>query len=194
VRSGTRRGHTYHLLAAQRGPRKIFEPFLVTLNDRSEVFPGFQHPGTEFIHMLSGVMHYRHGRHSYLLNPGDTLTFRGDVAHGPSASTKCPSACCPSSSTPRTHRTDGNPVRVAAGSSCRIMLERHHWRDFVAVTASVAVLGVGVGSTLPLTALVLTARGLGPEVVGWMTAAVAAGASPARWPHRRPHCATAGAS
>jgi MFS family permease len=55
------------------------------------------------------------------------------------------------------------------------MLERHHWRDFVAVTASVAVLGVGVGSTLPLTALVLTARGLGPEVVGWMTAAVAAG-------------------
>src|SRR5882762_11769806 len=37
VRSGTRRGHTYHLLAAQRGPRKIFEPFLVTLNDRSAV-------------------------------------------------------------------------------------------------------------------------------------------------------------
>ena len=27
VRSGTRRGHTYHLLAAQRGPRKVFEPF-----------------------------------------------------------------------------------------------------------------------------------------------------------------------
>ena len=54
VRSGTRRGHTYHLLAAQRGPRKVFEPFLVTLNDRSEVFPGFQHPGIEFIHVLSG--------------------------------------------------------------------------------------------------------------------------------------------
>ena len=90
VRSGTRRGHTYHLLAAQRGPRKIFEPFLVTLNDRSEVFPGFQHPGTEFIHMLSGVMHYRHGRHSYLLNPGDTLPFRGDVAHGPERLDKVP--------------------------------------------------------------------------------------------------------
>jgi transcriptional regulator with XRE-family HTH domain len=83
VRSGTRRGHTYHLLAAQRGPRKIFEPFLVTLNDRSEVFPGFQHPGVEFIHMLSGILHYRHGRHIYVLKPGDTLTFRGDVAHGP---------------------------------------------------------------------------------------------------------------
>lgn len=55
------------------------------------------------------------------------------------------------------------------------MLERHLWRDFVAVTSSVAVLGIGVGSTLPLTALVLTARGLGPEVVGWMAAATAAG-------------------
>ena len=55
------------------------------------------------------------------------------------------------------------------------MLEKHLWRDFVGVTSSVAVLGMGVGSTLPLTALVLTARGLGPEVVGWMTAATAAG-------------------
>ena len=90
VRSGTRRGHTYHLLAAQRGPRKVFEPFLVTLNDRSEVFPGFQHPGVEFLHMLSGILHYRHGRHSYVLKPGDTLTFRGDVAHGPERLEKVP--------------------------------------------------------------------------------------------------------
>ena len=90
VRSGTRRGHTYHLLAAQRGPRKVFEPFLVTLNDRSEVFPGFQHPGVEFIHLLAGVLHYRHGRHTYILKPGDTLTFRGDVAHGPERLEKVP--------------------------------------------------------------------------------------------------------
>ena len=90
VRSGTRRGHTYHLLAAQRGPRKVFEPFLVTLNDRSEVFPGFQHPGVEFIHLLSGILHYRHGRHTYVLRPGDSLTFRGDVAHGPERLEKVP--------------------------------------------------------------------------------------------------------
>jgi transcriptional regulator with XRE-family HTH domain len=90
VRSGTRRGHTYHLLAAQRGPRKIFEPFLVTFTDRSEVFPGFQHPGIEFIHMLSGIIHYRHGRHTYVLKTGDTLTFRGDVAHGPERLEKVP--------------------------------------------------------------------------------------------------------
>jgi transcriptional regulator with XRE-family HTH domain len=90
VRSGTRRGHTYHLLAAQRGPRKVFEPFLVILNDRSEVFPGFQHPGIEFIYLLSGALHYRHGRHSYVLRPGDSLTFRGDVAHGPERLEKMP--------------------------------------------------------------------------------------------------------
>jgi transcriptional regulator with XRE-family HTH domain len=90
VRSGTRRGHTYHLLAAQRGPRKIFEPFLVTLNDKSEVFPGFQHPGIEFIHLLAGIIHYRHGRHTYVMKPGDTLTFRGDVAHGPERLEKVP--------------------------------------------------------------------------------------------------------
>ena len=90
VRSGTRRGHTYHLLAAQRGPRKIFEPFLVTLNDRSEVFPGFQHPGIEFIHLLKGILHYRHGRHTYVMRPGDTLTFRGDIAHGPERLEKVP--------------------------------------------------------------------------------------------------------
>src|SRR5258708_11673521 len=69
VRSGTRRGHTYHLLAAQRRPRNIFEPFLVTLNDRSDVFPGFQHPCIEFIHLLSGVLHYRPARHTYVLRP-----------------------------------------------------------------------------------------------------------------------------
>ena len=34
------------------------------------------------------------------------------------------------------------------------MLEKHVWRDFAAVTFSVAVLGLGLGSTLPLTALV----------------------------------------
>src|SRR5712675_2233251 len=90
VRRGTRRGHTYHLLAAQRGPRKAFEPFLVTLNDRSEVFPGFQHPGTEFIYLLSGILHYRHGRHTYVLKPGDTLTFSGDIAHGPERLEKVP--------------------------------------------------------------------------------------------------------
>lgn len=83
VRRGTRKRHTYHLLASQRGPRKEFEPFLVTLTDKSEVFPGFQHPGMEFLYILSGSLTYRHGSQSFRLSPGDSLTFRGDVAHGP---------------------------------------------------------------------------------------------------------------
>ena len=83
VRRGTRRGHTYHLLAYDQGPRKAFEPFLITMDDASEVFPTFEHPGTEFIHMLEGEIEYRHGQQTHLLGPGDSLTFRGDVPHGP---------------------------------------------------------------------------------------------------------------
>jgi len=90
VRRGTRRGHTYHLLASDRGPRKTFEPFLVTLTNKSEIFPDFEHPGTEMIHMLEGSLRYRHGTESYRLKPGDTLTFSGEVPHGPQTLIKLP--------------------------------------------------------------------------------------------------------
>ncbi len=83
VRRGTRRGHTYHLLAYDQGPKKTFEPFLITMDDASEVFPTFEHPGIEFIHMLKGRIEYRHGQQTYMLEPGDSLTFRGDIPHGP---------------------------------------------------------------------------------------------------------------
>ena len=90
VRRGTRRAHTYHLLASERGPKRHFEPFLVTLTDKSEIFPRFEHPGTEFIYLLEGRMRYKHGKESYLLAPGDSLTFRGDVPHGPETLIKLP--------------------------------------------------------------------------------------------------------
>jgi ribosome-binding protein aMBF1 (putative translation factor) len=83
VRRGTKRGHTYHLLAYDKGPRKAFEPFLITLDDASETFPRFEHPGTEFIYMLQGKIEYRHGQETHVLEPGDALTFRGEVSHGP---------------------------------------------------------------------------------------------------------------
>ncbi len=83
VRRGTKRGHTYHLLAYDQGPTKRFEPFLISMDDASEVFPTFEHPGLEFIHMLEGKIEYRHGQSTYVLEPGDSLTFRGDVPHGP---------------------------------------------------------------------------------------------------------------
>ena len=83
VRRGTRKGHIYQLLAYDRGPRKLFDPFVVTLTDASEVFPTFEHPGTELIYLLEGRMKYRHGQHTYMMAPGDALTFSGKVPHGP---------------------------------------------------------------------------------------------------------------
>jgi DNA-binding XRE family transcriptional regulator len=90
VRRGTKRGHTYHLLAYDKGPKRTFEPFLISMDDASEVFPSFEHPGTEFIYMLAGKIEYRHGRQTYLLEPGDSLTFRGDIPHGPEKLVKLP--------------------------------------------------------------------------------------------------------
>jgi DNA-binding XRE family transcriptional regulator len=90
VRRGTKVRHTYHLLAAERGPRRHFEPFLVTLTDKSEIFPRFEHPGTEFIYLLEGRILYRHGKETYPMSPGDALTFRGDIPHGPEKLLKLP--------------------------------------------------------------------------------------------------------
>ena len=90
VRRGTKRGHTYHLLAYDQGPRKIFEPFLITIDHESEIFPIFEHPGTEFIYMLEGCIEYRHGQNTYVLSPGDSLTFNGETPHGPEKLIQCP--------------------------------------------------------------------------------------------------------
>jgi transcriptional regulator with XRE-family HTH domain len=83
VRSGSQAGHEYHLLGGLRGEHKRLECLMVTLNEDSEVYPLFQHPGTEFIYMLDGVMDYSHGRSVYRLEPGDSLQFDGEGVHGP---------------------------------------------------------------------------------------------------------------
>jgi len=90
VRRGTKRGHTYQLLAYDQGPKKAFEPFLITIDQTSETFPIFEHPGTEFIYMLEGQIEYRHGQETYILTPGDALTFAGSVPHGPERLIQCP--------------------------------------------------------------------------------------------------------
>ncbi|HEV8653437.1 MAG TPA: XRE family transcriptional regulator [Actinomycetes bacterium] len=81
---GSRAGHRYQMLGSMRGPQKRMEPLLVTLMERSEVFPAYQHPGTELIYMLAGKMEYSYGSATYLLEPGDALQFNGEVTHGPS--------------------------------------------------------------------------------------------------------------
>lgn len=83
VRVGTKHGHTYRLLSYDRGPKKIFEPFLIEMDRKSQSWPRFSHPGVEFIYMLQGRVEYRFGDKSYILEPGDAFTFSGDVVHGP---------------------------------------------------------------------------------------------------------------
>ncbi|ODS00837.1 XRE family transcriptional regulator [Methyloceanibacter superfactus] len=83
VRVGTKQGYTYRLLSYDRGPRKIFEPFFVEVNRKAQAWPRFSHPGTEFMYMLQGRLEYRFGDKTYILEPGDALTFSGNVIHGP---------------------------------------------------------------------------------------------------------------
>ncbi|SHL67056.1 helix-turn-helix domain-containing protein [Phytopseudomonas punonensis] len=83
VRRGTEKGHTYHLLNHTRGPKKTFEAYMVSMDDASEEFPTFSHPGTEFLHLLEGELVYRHGNGLYPMQAGDSLTFDAEVPHGP---------------------------------------------------------------------------------------------------------------
>ena len=90
IRRGSRHGHLYELLGPLRGPHKRMEAVVVTLTEASEVFPLFQHPGTELIYMLDGRMTYGHGEGLYPLGPGDALQFDGEGTHGPVALSRLP--------------------------------------------------------------------------------------------------------
>ncbi|WP_332667249.1 helix-turn-helix domain-containing protein [Aeromicrobium sp.] len=90
TRNGTRQGHSYELLGALRGEHKRLECLMVTLTEHSEVYPLFQHPGTEFIHVVEGVMEYGHGRSVYRMEAGDSLTIDGEGPHGPVALVELP--------------------------------------------------------------------------------------------------------
>jgi len=85
LHEGTRPGHIYEDLGSLRGPHRIIEPMMVTLESSDDVFPLFQHEGVEFLHMLEGSMDYGYGPKTYRLGAGDTLQIHGEVAHGPTA-------------------------------------------------------------------------------------------------------------
>lgn len=89
-RPGTSTAHRYQLLGSMRGPAKRMEPMLVTLTREREVFPLYQHLGTEFLYMLEGRMEYGYGGASYEMTPGDSLQFDAQVAHGPLRLTSLP--------------------------------------------------------------------------------------------------------
>ncbi len=89
-RRGTRAGHQYELLGHSAGKHLAMEPYLITLTEKSDVFPLFQHGGIEVIYMLEGEVAYRHGDQVYPLKPGDSLYFDADVPHGPEELTTLP--------------------------------------------------------------------------------------------------------
>ncbi|NKB78107.1 MAG: helix-turn-helix domain-containing protein [Gammaproteobacteria bacterium] len=82
-RQGTRAGHQYKLLGHSSNQQPAVEPYIVTLSEKSDVFPLFQHPGIEFIHVLEGEVIYRHANNIYPLKPGDSLYFDSEALHGP---------------------------------------------------------------------------------------------------------------
>ena len=90
ARRGTKRGHSYELLSYDQGPKSLFEPFLITLDETAKAFPIFEHDGVEFLYMLSGEVVYAHGDKIYVMEPGDSLFFDANIAHGPLELRKLP--------------------------------------------------------------------------------------------------------
>ena len=82
-RRGTRAGHQYELLGHNVGKPYVVEPYLITLTTESDVFPIFQHAGTEFIYVLQGLIIYRHADRTFELGAGDSLFFDANAPHGP---------------------------------------------------------------------------------------------------------------
>ncbi|WP_112311335.1 helix-turn-helix domain-containing protein [Pseudogemmobacter bohemicus] len=91
-RAGTRAGHQYSLLGhiGENASGVIVEPYLITLNEQSDIFPTFQHDGIELLYMLEGEVVYRHGEQTFLMQPGDSLFFDADAPHGPEQLNKLP--------------------------------------------------------------------------------------------------------
>jgi transcriptional regulator with XRE-family HTH domain len=87
---GSGPGHRYQSLGTMRAPHNTLETLLVTLTQRADAFPLYQHAGTELVYMIAGRLEYLYGDSKYLLEPGDTIQFVGEVPHGPHALIELP--------------------------------------------------------------------------------------------------------
>jgi len=87
---GSGPGHRYQSLGTMRAPHNSLENLLVTLTERADTFPLYQHAGTELIYMITGRLEYLYGSSRYVLEPGDALQFVGEVPHGPNALIELP--------------------------------------------------------------------------------------------------------
>jgi transcriptional regulator with XRE-family HTH domain len=89
-RRGTKAGHLYDLLGHSLAGEIGVEPYLITLNEDAAPYTRFRHVGIEFLYMLSGKVRYRHADRSYVMEPGDALTFDAGAPHGPEELIKLP--------------------------------------------------------------------------------------------------------
>lgn len=89
-RRGTKSGHQYQLLGHPFPGNFAYEPYLITLTKKAEAYSNFRHEGMEFIYILEGEVGYRHSNQVYRLQPGDSLFFSANAAHGPEELRKLP--------------------------------------------------------------------------------------------------------
>jgi len=76
--------YSYEHLAFGGAMPRLMEPFVITLEAGSQAQATlFDHPGEEFILVLSGEMDYLFGNTHYHMAEGDSLYFDARVPHGP---------------------------------------------------------------------------------------------------------------
>ena len=83
-------GHRYQSLGTMRAPHNSLENLLVTLTERADTFPLYQHAGTELIYMISGRMELLAGLRPASPRPAVV----GPGARAPGAPTASARAAC----------------------------------------------------------------------------------------------------
>jgi quercetin dioxygenase-like cupin family protein len=82
-REGSSYGHIYRLIGHVLSGNLSVEPYVVTLDEKSQPWSTHQTTGIQFLHVLEGKMKYRYANRLYGLKPGDSLLFDPNAAHGP---------------------------------------------------------------------------------------------------------------
>lgn len=81
-RLGAVSGYRYELLGHLLSGQTFVEPYLVRLDDEAAPYASFQHPGTKFVHLVSGRLRYRYAGRVMDLEAGDSLLFDASALHG----------------------------------------------------------------------------------------------------------------
>ncbi|MFM0283151.1 XRE family transcriptional regulator [Paraburkholderia sediminicola] len=82
-REGSSFGHIYTLIGHVLSGNLSVEPYIVTLDEKSQPWSTHQTTGLQFVHVLEGRMKFRYANRLYDLKPGDSLLFDPNAAHGP---------------------------------------------------------------------------------------------------------------